>query len=174
MRYALGDKTPQIDGGVFVAPTATIIGQVTIAGDASVWFGAVIRGDVDSISIGSGTNVQDGTVIHCNEGFPTRIGDGVTIGHTCIVHGCTIGDNCLIGMGTTILNGASLGENCLVGAGSLITEGKEFPPGSVIMGRPAKVVRQVGEAELAMIRRGADNYRRNSQRYKEGLREVPV
>lgn len=174
MRYALGNKAPQIDGGVFVAPNATIIGQVTIAEDASVWFGAVIRGDVDTITIGSGTNVQDGTVIHCDKGFPTRIGREATIGHSCIIHGCTIGDACLIGMGTTILNGARLGENCLVGAGSLITEGKEFPPGSVIMGRPAKVVRQVGEVELAMIRRGTENYRRNAERYRQGLREIQV
>lgn len=172
MRYALGEKVPQIAEGVYLAPGAVVIGQVTIAADASVWFGAVIRGDVDSITIGSGTNVQDNTVIHCDQGFPTTIGREVTIGHSCIIHGCTIGDNCLIGMGTTILNGAKLGENCLVGAGSLITEGKEFPPGSVIMGRPARVVREVGQAELAMLKRGAENYRRNAQLYRMALRNV--
>lgn len=172
MRYLLGEKAPQVAEGVFVAPNATIIGQVTIDAEASVWFGAVIRGDVDRISIGSGTNVQDCAVIHCDEGFPTSVGREVTIGHSCIIHGCSIGDNCLIGMGSTILNGAKIGENCLVGAGSLITEGKEFPPGSVIMGRPARVVREVGEAELAMLRRGAENYRRNSQRYLREMREV--
>lgn len=172
MRYALGEKVPQIAEGVYLAPGAVVIGQVTIAADASVWFGAVIRGDIDSITIGSGTNVQDNTVIHCDQGFPTTIGREVTIGHSCIIHGCTIGDNCLIGMGTTILNGAKLGENCLVGAGSLITEGKEFPPGSVIMGRPARVVREVGQAELAMLKRGAENYRRNAQLYRMALRNV--
>jgi carbonic anhydrase/acetyltransferase-like protein (isoleucine patch superfamily) len=172
MRYALGEKVPQIAEGVYLAPGAVVIGQVTIEPDASVWFGAVIRGDIDSITIGSGTNVQDNTVIHCDHGFPTTIGREVTIGHSCIIHGCTIGDNCLIGMGTTILNGARLGENCLVGAGSLITEGKEFPPGSVIMGRPARVVREVGEAELAMLKRGAENYRRNAQLYRLELRNV--
>lgn len=172
MRYALGEKVPQIADGVYLAPGAVVIGQVTIAADASVWFGAVIRGDIDSITIGSGTNVQDNTVIHCDQGFPTTIGREVTIGHSCIIHGCTIGDNCLIGMGTTILNGAKLGENCLVGAGSLITEGKEFPPGSVIMGRPARVVREVGQAELAMLKRGAENYRRNAQLYRMALRNV--
>lgn len=172
MRYALGEKEPQIAEGVFIAPTAAIIGQVTIGPEASVWFGAVIRGDVDRISIGSGTNVQDATVIHCDAGIPTNIGQNVTIGHSCIIHGSTIGDNCLIGMGSTVLNGAKLGENCLVGAGSLITEGKEFPPGSVIMGRPAKVVREIGEAELAMLRQGPENYRRNSQRYMRELRPL--
>lgn len=172
MLYALGERRPEVAEGVFIAPTASIIGRVSIGPDASVWFGAVIRGDVDSISIGGGTNVQDGTVIHCDEGFPTTIGREVTIGHSCIIHGCTIGDNTLVGMGSTILNGARIGENCLIGAGSLITEGKEFPPGSVIMGRPAKVVREVGEAELAMLRRGSENYRRNSQRYKSELAQI--
>jgi carbonic anhydrase/acetyltransferase-like protein (isoleucine patch superfamily) len=172
MRYALGEHEPQIAESAYIAPTATVIGQVTIGPEASVWWGAVIRGDVDRITIGSGTNVQDGTIIHCDQGIPTTIGREVTIGHGCVIHGCTIGDHCLIGMGSTILNGARLGENCLVGAGSLITEGKEFPPGSVIMGRPARLVREVGEPELAMIRRGADNYRRNAQRYRRELREV--
>lgn len=172
MRYALASNVPQIADGVFVAPGATVIGRVVVEAEASIWFGAVLRGDVDRIDIGSGTNVQDNTVIHCDEGFPTTIGREVTIGHSCVIHGCTIGDNCLIGMGSTILNGAKLGENCLVGAGSLITEGKEFPPGSVIMGRPAKVVREVGEAERQMLKRGAENYRRNARRYLHELREV--
>jgi len=172
MRYSLGGKTPKIGASVYLAPNATVIGQVTLEEGASVWFGAVLRGDVDSISIGSGTNIQDGSVVHCDSGSPVSIGRDVTVGHSCIIHGCTIGDSCLIGMGSTILNGARIGENSLVGAGSLITEGKEFPPGSVIMGRPAKVVRQVGEHELAMIRRGAESYRRNAERYATELREV--
>lgn len=172
MHYAMGEKAPRIAESAFVAPTAVVIGQVTVEADASLWFGAVIRGDVDRITIGNGSNVQDNAVIHCDQGYPTNIGREVTIGHSCVIHGCTIGDHSLIGMGSTILNGARLGENCLVGAGSLITEGKEFPPGSVIMGRPAKVVREVGEAELEMLRRGAENYRRNAERYKAELKEV--
>ncbi len=172
MRYALGDQMPKIAEDVYIAPNATVIGSVTLEAGASVWFGATLRADVDTISVGSGTNIQDGSVVHCDKGMPTTIGQEVTVGHACIIHGCTIGDHCLIGMGSTILNGARLGDNCLVGAGSLITEGKEFPPGSVIMGRPAKVVRQVGDAELAMIRRGAETYRQNAQRYSQELRPV--
>lgn len=172
MRYALGPKEPQVAASSFIAPTATLIGAVTIQEDASVWFGAILRADVDQIQIGSGTNVQDGTVIHCDAGYPAIVGREVTIGHSCVIHGCTIGDHSLIGMGSTILNGARLGENCLVGAGSLITEGKEFPAGSVIMGRPAKVVRTATEADLAIIRSGAVHYRENSLRYKQELRPI--
>ncbi len=172
MRYALGDKTPNIADGVFIAPNAVVIGDVTLEPEASIWFGAMLRGDVDSIRVGRGSNVQDATVVHCDAGFPTHIGADVTIGHSCIIHGCTIGDGSLIGMGSTIMNGAKIGENCLVGAGSLITEGKEFPPGSVIMGRPARVVRQVTEPELEGLRRSAEWYRRNAQRFGRELRPL--
>lgn len=165
MIYPFKGCLPEVSEGVYVAPGARVIGQVTLGRDVSVWFNAVLRGDVDTISVGEGSNIQDQTVVHCDAGFPTVIGQHVTVGHSCIIHGCTIGDHCLIGMGSTILNGARLGKNCLVGAGSLITEQKEFPAGSVIMGRPAKVVRQVGERELEMIRRGAQNYRENARAY---------
>lgn len=165
MRYPYKGIMPEVAPDAYVAPGARVIGRVSLGAQSSVWFNAVIRGDVDQITIGSGSNVQDGTVVHCDYGFPTVIGNGVTIGHGCIIHGCEIGDHCLIGMGTTILNGAKLGPNCLVGAGSLITEGKEFPAGSVIMGRPAKVVREAGERELTMIRRGAESYRQNARTY---------
>jgi carbonic anhydrase/acetyltransferase-like protein (isoleucine patch superfamily) len=156
---------PQVADGVFIAPGARVVGRVTLARHASIWFNAVVRGDSDTVTIGEGTNIQDGSVVHTEAGCPVIVGRDVTVGHSCIIHGCVIGDNCLIGMGSTILNGARVGENCLVGAGSLITEGKEFPPGSVIMGRPAKVVRPVEERDLELIRRGAANYRRNALDY---------
>lgn len=172
MQYAFKGVAPQVAASVYIAPGVQIAGDVTLRPGVSVWFNAVMRGDVDRITIGENTNIQDLTMIHCDEGFPTVIGQGVTVGHSCIIHGCTIGDNCLIGMGSTILNGARIGENSLVGAGSLITEGKEFPPGSVIMGRPAKVVREVGERELEMIREGAEHYRERRLLYMAaGIRD---
>lgn len=173
--FALGGKAtllhtfqgirPLVAAGAYVAPGAQVIGKVSLAPAASVWFNAVLRGDTEPIAVGQASNIQDGAVLHCDPGFPVTVGDGVTVGHGCIIHGCTIGDNCLIGMGSVILNGAKLGPDCLVGAGSLITEGKEFPAGSVIMGSPAKVIRQVGDRELAMIRRGAETYRERARLY---------
>lgn len=163
---------PKLSEGTFVAPGATVIGRVTLGPGASVWYNAVLRGDVSEIQVGAETNIQDLTMVHCDEGFPAVIGSRVTIGHSCIIHGCTIGDHTLIGMGTTILNGARIGENCLVGAGSLITEGKEFPAGSVIMGRPAKVIREVSERELDLIRSGHTSYSRNSKRHAASLNQV--
>lgn len=171
MLYSFKGSSPQVAESVYIAPGAQIVGQVTLQRGVSVWFNVVMRGDADRITIGEDTNIQDLTMVHCDEGFPTVVGRGVTVGHSCIIHGCTIGDNCLIGMGSTILNGARIGDNCLVGAGSLVTEGKEFPPGSVIMGRPAKVVREVGEHELQMIRQGMENYSRRMLLYAaEGIR----
>lgn len=165
MLHAFQGIRPRIAGGAYVAPGAQIIGSVSLAPESSVWFNAVLRGDTEPITIGKGSNIQDGAVVHCDPAFPVSVGDGVTVGHACIIHGCTIGDNCLIGMGSVILNGAKIGPDCLVGAGSLVTEGKDFPTGSVIMGRPAQVVRQVGERELAMIRRGAETYRERARLY---------
>lgn len=156
---------PQVSEGVYIAPGARVVGRVTLGPESSIWFNAVVRGDSDTVTIGEGSNIQDGTVVHTDGGSPAVIGRDVTIGHTCIIHGCTIGDNCLIGMGSIILSGAKLGDNCLVGAGSLITEGKEFPAGSVIMGRPAKVVRQVEARDLEKIRRGAAHYRQHARDY---------
>lgn len=168
MYYEFMGIRPQLSDGVYIAPGARVIGRVTLEADVSVWFNAVLRADASSIRVGSGTNIQDLSLVHCDEGLPTVIGRNCTIGHACIVHGCTIGDNVLVGMGTTILNGARIGENSLIGAGSLITEGKEFPPGSVIMGRPAKVVREVGERELAMIHKGHLTYKQNAKNYASG------
>lgn len=165
MLYPYKGTMPRVAAGVFLAPGARVVGRVTIERDASVWFNCVLRGDSDTVTIGEGSNIQDGSVVHTDAGSPALVGRNVTVGHGCIIHGCTIGDDCLIGMGTTILSGATLGPNCLVGAGSLITEGKVFPAGSVIMGRPAKVVRQAEERDLAMIRRGAEHYRQNARDY---------
>jgi carbonic anhydrase/acetyltransferase-like protein (isoleucine patch superfamily) len=161
--HAFKGHRPQVAEGVYIAPGAQVIGAVTLQRNASVWYNAVLRGDTEPISIGEGSNIQDGTVVHTDTGLPTTVGRNVTVGHACVLHGCQIADDCLIGMGATLLNGSKIGANCLVGAGSLITEGKEFPPGSVIMGRPAKVVREVGERELAMIRSGAEIYRQNAR-----------
>lgn len=172
MLYPYKGTFPTLGEGVYVAPGARVIGNVTLGKDASVWFNAVVRGDASTVTVGEGTNIQDLTLVHCDAGFPAAIGRNVTVGHSCVIHGCTIGDDCLIGMGTTILNGAKLGDNCLVGAGSLITEGKEFPAGSVIMGRPAKVVREVGENELEKIRHGAKHYQDNARQYSSEARNV--
>lgn len=172
MLYPFESSQPTRGDGVFVAPGAAVIGRVALGPGASVWYNAVLRGDVSEIQVGAESNIQDLTMVHCDEGFPAIIGSRVTIGHSCIIHGCTIGDHTLVGMGTTILNGARIGENCLVGAGSLITEGKEFPPGSVIMGRPAKVIREVSERELELIRNGHRNYSRNARRHAQSLESV--
>jgi len=165
--HAFKGTMPQLSEEVYIAPGAHVIGRVTLGRGSNIWFNAVLRGDISSITIGEHTNIQDLSVVHCDDGFPTVIGQNVTVGHSCVIHGCTIGDDSLIGMGTTILNGAKVGPNCLVGAGSLITEGKEFPAGSVIMGRPAKVVRDISEAERAKIRSGADGYYRNGRAYSQ-------
>ena len=167
MLHAFKGMLPQLAEGVYVAPGAQVIGRVTLGRDVSIWFNTVLRGDASSISVGKRSNIQDLTMVHCDHGFPTTIGSNVTVGHSCIIHGCTIGDDCLIGMGSTILNGTRIGPNSLVGAGSLVTEGKEFPAGSVIMGRPAKVVREVSERELAMIRSGANSYYHNGKAYAQ-------
>jgi carbonic anhydrase/acetyltransferase-like protein (isoleucine patch superfamily) len=167
MLHTLQGKTPQVAESAYIAPGAHVIGDVVIGAHASIWFNAVVRGDIAAIRIGEGTNIQDNTTVHCDYGMPTTIGSHVVVGHNCIIHGCTIADNVLVGMGSTILNGAQIGENCLIGAGSLVTEGKVFPPGSVIMGRPAKVVRAVGEKELAMIKQGPQNYMKNAALFKE-------
>lgn len=143
---------------IFIAKSADIVGKVKLGNFISVWFQAVIRGDVDSITIGDRTNIQDGTVVHVAAGYPTVIGEGVSIGHNAIIHGCEIGDNVLIGMGAIILNGAKIGDNSIVGAGSLVTQGKVFPPNSLIMGSPAKVARALKPEEIQAIRDNAEEY----------------
>lgn len=157
------------DGNFWVAPGARLIGRVVLRTGASVWFNAVLRGDNETIEVGEGSNVQDGCVLHTDIGFPLTIGRDCTIGHSVILHGCTIGDGSLIGMGSTILNGAVIGRGVLVGAGALVTEGKEIPDGTLVVGRPARVVRQLDPAEAAGLGKAAAGYRANMARFRDGL-----
>ena len=172
--YALGEKTPETpdDGHYWIAPDAHLIGDVILGEDVGIWFGAVLRGDNEPITIGARTNIQEGTMVHVDPSFPVTIGEGCTIGHHAIVHGCTIGDNSLIGMGATILNGARIGRNCLVGANALVTEGKEFPDNSLIVGSPARVVRTLDENAASGLRKSAESYVRNWKRFARDLRPL--
>jgi gamma-carbonic anhydrase len=151
-------RSPDTARAVFVAPTATVVGDVTLGKDSSVWYGCVLRGDINSIVVGDGTNVQDGTIVHLADDYGVRIGRRTTIGHAAIVHACDIGDDCLIGMGATILDGAVIGDRCLVGANALVTQRFVAPPGSLILGAPAKVVRPLKEAELEGMASNAAKY----------------
>ena len=170
--YALDGTAPSIDPSVFVAVDAQIIGNVRLGADVGVWFGAVLRGDNEPIVVGARSNVQELTVMHTDPDFPLTVGEGCTIGHRAILHGCTIGDNSLVGMGAVILNGARIGRNCLVGAGALVTEGKEFPEGSLIVGSPARVVRTLDEAAIERLRTSAAAYVANARRFRSGLSRV--
>ncbi|MEJ2128632.1 MAG: gamma carbonic anhydrase family protein [Woeseiaceae bacterium] len=171
MIQSLGDHTPELIGAEhFVADNATVIGNVRLLPKSSVWFNTVIRGDNEPIQVGEGSNVQDGCILHTDPGFPLTIGAGVTVGHRVMLHGCTIGDNSLIGIGSTVLNGARIGNNCLVGAHSLVTEGKSYPDGSLILGSPARVVRELTDAEIAGIKVSASHYVENAAMFKTSLR----
>ncbi|HLQ19061.1 MAG TPA: gamma carbonic anhydrase family protein [Tabrizicola sp.] len=172
MIYALDGIAPQIDPSAWVADTAVLIGKVVVEPDASIWFGAVIRGDNEEIRVGAGTNVQENSVLHTDMGYPLTIGANCTIGHKAMLHGCTIGDGTLIGMGATVLNGAKIGRECLIGACALITEGKEIPDGSLVMGSPGKLVRELDEAARARLLKSAAGYRANALRFRAGLRAV--
>ncbi len=172
--YALGDLAPSLAEGAWAAPSADLIGDVRLGKRASVWFGAVIRADNTPILIGDESNIQDGAVGHSDPDAPLIIGARVTVGHQAILHGCTIGDGCLIGMGARILNGAVVGTECLVGAGALITEGKEFEPSSLIVGAPARVVRLLSDEEKAAIRASAALYADKAAHYARALRLEPV
>ena len=171
--YQLDDKVPQIADSAWVADSAQVIGDVRLAEDASIWFHATLRGDNDPITIGEGTNIQDGSVLHTDAGVPLTIGRHVTVGHMVMLHGCTIGDESLIGIGAVILNGARIGRHCLVGAGSLVTEGKEFPAGSMILGSPAKVVRVLTPEQIEGLRASARHYVDNARRYATRLKKLP-
>lgn len=170
--YQLDEHQPDIADSAWVADSARVIGKVVLEDDASVWFNAVLRGDTEELRVGRGSNIQDATVVHADLGFPVRIGEDVTVGHQVMLHGCTIGDGSLIGIQSVVLNGARIGRNCLVGAGSLVTEGKEFPDGSLIMGSPAKVVRELTPEQIAGLKRSAQHYVNNANRFKGGLKEI--
>ncbi len=170
--YELDGITPRIADSAWVADSAQVMGNVELGEQVGVWFGTVIRGDTEVIRIGARSNIQDASVLHADIGKPLTIGQDVTVGHMVMLHGCTIGDGSLIGIGAVVLNGAKIGKGCLVGAGSLVTENKEFPDGSMIMGSPAKVVRQLTEEQIAGLRLGAQGYVGNAKRFREGLHKI--
>lgn len=170
--YQFNEDVPCIDPSAFVADSACVIGKVRINEYASVWFQATLRGDNEPISIGANTNVQESAVLHTDMGFPLTVGENVTIGHQAMLHGCAIGDGALIGMQAIVLNGACIGRNCLVGAGALVTERKIFPDNSLIVGRPAKLVRQLTDAEVAQMKENAQVYVLRGQQFKKGLKKI--
>ena len=172
MIYALDGVAPQIDATAWIAPDVNLIGKVTVAPTASVWFGSTLRGDNERITVGTGSNVQENCVLHTDMGFPLVIGTNCTIGHKAMLHGCEIGDQSLIGLGATVLNGAVIGRNCLIGACALITEGKQIPDNSLVMGAPGKVVRQLDAAAIAGLLETARHYQENAQRYRDGFAPV--
>lgn len=169
--YALGPLHPTLARGSWVAPTATLVGDVHLGEKATVWFGAVLRGDNDTITVGHGSNVQDNAVLHADQGVPLTIGQNVTVGHQAMLHGCTIGDNSLVGIQAVVLNHARIGRNCLVGAGALVTEGKQFEDGWLILGAPAKAVRPLTAEEIAGLAKSAANYQAHAARYNRELTE---
>lgn len=167
--YRLGDDVPRIAASAWVADSADVIGRVQLDDEASVWYGAVLRGDNEWLTVGSGTNIQDGSVLHSDLGSPLTLGSGVTVGHQVMLHGCTVGDGSLIGIQSVILNGARIGRHCIVGAGALVTEGKEFPDGSLIIGSPAKVARMLTPEQIARLAQSARHYVDNARRHRDAL-----
>jgi carbonic anhydrase/acetyltransferase-like protein (isoleucine patch superfamily) len=170
--FTIDGRTPEIADDAWVAPSAAVIGDVVLGSQASVWFGAVLRGDVERLIIGRGTNIQDNSVLHSDPGAPLTLGAGITVGHLATLHGCRIGDGSLIGIGAVVMNHARVGAHCIVGAGALVTEGKEFPDRVLIIGSPAKVVRSLTDEELVRMAGNAQRYMDRAARYRRGLREV--
>ena len=172
--YAIADAVPQTpaSGNFWVAPTASVMGRVILKENASVWYGAVIRGDNDPIEIGENSNIQDGSILHTDIGFPLTVGKNVTVGHRVMLHGCTIGDGSLIGIGSTLLNGVKIGKNCIIGAHTLLTEGKEIPDNSLVVGSPGRVIRTHGEDVAELLQASADHYVENWKKHAAELREV--
>jgi carbonic anhydrase/acetyltransferase-like protein (isoleucine patch superfamily) len=169
--HSLDGVSPTVppDGMYWIAPTATVIGNVTLGEGVGIWFGAVLRGDGEAISVGADTNIQEHVMLHTDPGFPVTVGAGCTIGHRAIIHGCTVGDGVLVGMGAIILNGARIGANTLIGAGALVAEGKDIPERSLVIGTPGKVVRQLSDDEIVKLRASAAHYKANWQRFAKGL-----
>lgn len=172
MIYSLGGSSPEFRGDYWIADSADVLGKVVLEHEASVWFNAVLRGDNDVITVGEGSNIQDGSVLHTDPGSPLTIGKGVTVGHKVMLHGCTIGDNSLIGINAVVLNGAKIGKNCLIGANALIPEGKEIPDGSLVMGSPGKIVRELDENAIKGLAMSAAGYVQNYKRFKDQLKAV--
>ena len=174
MIYALDGILPQLpdDGDYWVAPGANLMGRVVLASGTSIWFGATLRGDNDEIRIGVGSNVQENSVLHTDPGYPLTVGANCTIGHKALLHGCTIGDGTLVGMGAMVMNGAVVGRGCLIGAGALITEGKQIPDGSLVMGAPGRIVRQLDEAAQLRLVQSARGYAANMRRFRDGLKPL--
>jgi carbonic anhydrase/acetyltransferase-like protein (isoleucine patch superfamily) len=171
--YQLGDDAPRIATSAWVADSAQVIGRVSLGPDASVWFNAVLRGDHEWITLGARSNVQEGCVLHTDTGFPLTLGEDVTVGHQVMLHGCTVGDGSLIGIQAVVLNGVQIGKNCLVGAGSVVTEGKVFPDNSLILGSPAKVVREISAEQATRLRMSAAHYVENAKRFRASLKKLP-
>jgi len=169
VKYRLGEARPELHPQSWIAPDAAVIGKVKLDKGASVWFGAVLRGDNELIWIGEDSNVQDGTVMHTDMGLPLTLGKGITVGHNAMLHSCTVGDYSLIGINAVILNGATIGSYCIIGANALITEGKHIPDGSLVMGAPGKVVRQVTDEERVFLQKSASHYAQNAERYRRDL-----
>lgn len=172
MKYSLDDKKVTLLGeGHFIAPNAAVIGDVVLHENASVWFACVLRGDADRIEVGAGSNIQDGTVLHADPGFPMTVGKNVTVGHNAMLHGCTIGDGSLVGINAVVLNGARVGKGCLIGANALVTEGMEIPDGSLVLGSPARIKSRLSVEQQDALLHNADHYVRNGQRYNVQLKE---
>ena len=170
--YEVDGITPQVAESAWVADSAEVMGDVALGEEVSIWFGVVVRGDTSAIRIGNRTNIQDSSVLHSDVGMPLTIGCGVTVGHKAMLHGCTVGDDSLIGIGAVVLNGAKIGKGCLVGAGALVTEGKAFPDGSMIIGSPAKLVRSLTREQLQGLRHSAEHYVANAKRFKASLNKI--
>ena len=170
--YELDGVSPRIADSAWVADSASVMGDVALCEEVGIWFGVVVRGDTAAITVGARTNIQDLSVLHADVGMPLNIGSGVTVGHKAMLHGCTVGDDSLIGIGAIVLNGAKIGKSCLVGAGALVTEGKEFPDGSMIIGSPARVVRQLTPEQMQGLRLSADHYVANARRFKDSLHKI--
>lgn len=170
--YELDGKAPRLGEGAWVADSAQVIGDVVMGPNSSVWFGTIVRGDTETIHIGANTNIQDASVVHTDHGIPLVIGNDVTVGHKVMLHGCTIGDNSLIGIGAVVLNGANVGRNCIVGAGSVVTENKEFPDNTLIVGAPARIVKTLTDEQVAKFARLAVHYVENAQRYRKAFRKI--